>query len=188
MRLFVALPLPPIAVERLTRLRLRLSAPDDGLRWSTPEQWHITLQFYGAVTPDQAQCLQQALPRFTGAAAALSLEELGCFAAKGILFVAVSASPALDQLHAGLCEVGTLCGLPSESRSFRPHITLARSKGRRGHKRLEQLVQPSLPAFGPPLHWTADMCLLLESRLRPQGAEYTVRARLPLQAQAGTTC
>jgi RNA 2',3'-cyclic 3'-phosphodiesterase len=47
MRLFVGIPLAPAVVEELSAIALRLQAKDDGLRWSAPESWHITLQFLG---------------------------------------------------------------------------------------------------------------------------------------------
>ena len=180
MRLFAALPLPPDAVERLTRLRLRLAAPTDGLRWSSPEQWHITLQFYGDTEPEQAHCLHKALEAAALVAPEITLDSLGLFAAKGILFAAIAASPTLDALHRNIIASGAPCGFVPEARPFRPHITLARSKGRAGDRTLRALAQPALPAFGPPIRWLAPECLLLESRLRPEGASYTVKARIPL--------
>ena len=47
MRLFVGIPLPAGVIEELSAISMRLRSSDDGLRWSTPESWHITLQFLG---------------------------------------------------------------------------------------------------------------------------------------------
>ena len=47
MRLFVGLAVDEAVKETLERLTLRLRAKDDGLRWSTPDQWHVTLRFLG---------------------------------------------------------------------------------------------------------------------------------------------
>ncbi|HLI77804.1 MAG TPA: RNA 2',3'-cyclic phosphodiesterase [Acidobacteriaceae bacterium] len=183
MRLFAALPLPPDVVERLLNLRLRFSTVRDGLRWSTPEQWHITLQFFGDVHEEQAACLQAGLKRLEGYAPLMVLEELGLFPAKGILYVGVEPSPSLLSLHRQVVTVAASCGLEEEPRAFRPHITLARSKGREGHATLRKLSTPHLPAFGPKLGWSATECVLLESTLRPEGSVYTVRARVPLGDQ-----
>ena len=180
MRLFAALPLPPHAIERLTRLRLRLAAPTDGLRWSTPEQWHITLQFYGDTEPERAHCLHKTLDTAALSAPEITLDSLGLFAAKGILFAAIAVSPTLDALHRSVVASGVPCGFVPEARPFRPHITLARSKGRAGDRTLRALALPALPPFGPPLRWRAGECLLLESTLNPEGASYTVQARIPL--------
>ncbi len=184
MRLFAALPLPDAAVERLTSLRLRLSAPKDGLRWSEPEQWHITLQFYGDVDPDTAACLQSRLVRIACPPPDVVLGELGQFAAKGILFATIQPSASLAKLHAYVLEQGGHCGVVPESRPFRPHITLARSKGKSGHGTLQRISTPALPAFGSEIRWAARECLLLESTLGPLGAQYSVRARMAIGDEA----
>ena len=180
MRLFAALPLSPPAIERLTALRLRWSRPGDGLRWSTPEQWHITVQFFGELSVDQAarvaaECAKAPLP-----ATEIALEELGMFGAKGILYVLVRASASLQQLHEQISRTAKHCGVASPSRPFRPHITLARAKGQTGQRALQHLSTPALPPFGPALRWNSGTCLLLQSTLWPQGAVYTVQARLAL--------
>ena len=182
MRLFAALPLPAAAVERLTSLRLRLSGPGDGLRWSTPEQWHVTLQFYGEVGAVAERCLKQALEQLTASAPAIALEALGLFPAKGILYVEVVLSASLEQLHMELQQAATRCGLAVEKRIFRPHITLARSKGKIGYRTLQHLASPQVPSLGRPVQWLATDCLLLESTLRPGGAEYRVVHQVELAA------
>ena len=49
MRLFVGLAVDEAVKGTLERLTLRLRAKEDGLRWSTPDQWHVTLVFLGEV-------------------------------------------------------------------------------------------------------------------------------------------
>ena len=182
MRLFAAIPLSPTAVERLTRLRLRLSAPGDGLRWSTPEQWHITLQFYGEVERDLAVCLEQRLNLVANSIVrpAIVVEKLEMFDAKGILFASVRLTPELSSLHQRVLEIGNACGVESESRPFRPHVTLARSKGKTGIKALHRMRTPNLPSLGGEISWEADEIVLIESTLCPQGAEYELKGAIPL--------
>ena len=184
MRLFAALPLSPECVERLTKFRLRWNLPQDGLRWSPPEQWHITLGFFGDIEESYVHCLERRLQQLTTPAPVLIFEGLDLFAAKGILVAAICPSPALSRLHEEVADCGKACHIPIESRPFRPHVTLARSKGKKGNASLQQLAKPQLPTLGPELRWTADECLLLESLLRPQGAEYIVRSRVKLAGEA----
>ncbi|MGH3783890.1 MAG: 2'-5' RNA ligase family protein [Pseudonocardiaceae bacterium] len=57
MRLFVALTPPDEVVEalRVCTHELRECAPE--LRWTRPEQWHVTLAFLGEVgSPSQPAC------------------------------------------------------------------------------------------------------------------------------------
>ncbi len=180
MRLFSALPLAPECVDRLTRFRLRSSVPGDGLRWSTPEQWHLTLCFFGEVGEDQSRCLEASFQRLHAAAPTLTLANLDLFGTKGILIAAVEPTPLLLNLSARVTACGESCGIALESRPFRPHISLARSKGRTGDATLKNLSRTGLPSLGPELRWTPMECHLLESFLSPQGAEYTVRSRVVL--------
>jgi 2'-5' RNA ligase len=180
MRLFAGLPLPDVATERLTRLRLRLAAPGDGLRWSTPEQWHITLRFFGEVGIEAAAALSQASRQLRSPVPRVCMSELGLFAAKGILFAGIGSSIDLEGLQAEVEQVAAQAGLLPESRPFRPHITLARSRNRAGLTRLQRLGQPTLPAFGSEICWQAEEVLLYESALTRQGAEYRVIERVTL--------
>lgn len=184
MRLFAALPLSAEAVERLTRLHLRLSAPGDGLRWSTPEQWHITLQFYGEIEDSRAACLREGLTRLAvDASADVVLDGLGRFGAKGILYASVAVTPTLTRLQQQVVECGGPCGMAPESRLFRPHVTLARSKGRPGMKTLDRLSKSELPAFGPDIRWRAEEIQLIQSTLTPHGSVYSVYSRAELKPQ-----
>ena len=186
MRLFAALPLPSEAMERLTRVRLRLSEPKDGLRWSPPEQWHITLQFYGECDEQRAACLIQGLAEMSfEASPVVVLEKLCQFSAKGILYVSVARTEELRSLQEQVAKMSAYCGFLPEPRPFRPHVTLARSKGPAGFKTLKRLSTPDLPSFGPAVQWQAREIHLLRSTLRPQGAEYTLIACRDL-AQTGS--
>ncbi len=185
MRLFAALPLSPEAIERLTRLRLRLSAPGDGLRWSAPEQWHITLQFYGEVDENSAACLRDGLAQMAAIPCPqVVLDGLGRFGAKGILYASIAVTPALLNLQERVVGFGKSCGILPEARAFRPHVTLARSKGRPGVKALERLSTPELPPFGAEVRWLAHEVLLIQSTLSPQGSEYVVHSRRDLAPKA----
>lgn len=180
MRLFAALPLTAAAMERLTSMRLRLSSPRDGLRWSPPEQWHITLQFYGEVAETTLGCLRAALGRLQSPAPEIALDGLGLFAGKGILYASVDPTPSLLHLQTQVVEASATCGIVPESRVFHPHITLARSRGKVGHQTLRRMGQPGLPAFGAALRWHAQEVLLLQSHLNPEGSVYTERDRFAL--------
>jgi 2'-5' RNA ligase len=180
MRLFAGIPLAAMASDRLASLRLRLSAPGDGLRWSAPEQWHITLQFYGEVSEERATLLSHTLGEIVASPPEIVLDSLGSFPTKGILHSVVELTPTLRDLQEKVVEASRQCGILPESRPFRPHITMARSKGKSGNASLRRLGTPALPSLGPELRWSAPEFLLYESVLRPQGAQYSVYSRFPL--------
>lgn len=63
MRLFVAVWPPPGAVDELGRALVDVRAAVPQLRWTIPEQWHVTLAFLGEVADDRRPELERRLAR-----------------------------------------------------------------------------------------------------------------------------
>lgn len=176
MRLFAALPLPPSVESRLSALRLRLATPRDGLRWTTPEQWHITLRFFGDLEAAHLLPLIAEVETFRHPQPLLRMASLGLFPSKGILYAAIEPSDELTAFHTAFAAHVAPWLAPASSLPFHPHITLARSKGRAGSKALQQMAKSALPPFGTVLQWLAGPVHLYESVLGPQGAAYDTLA------------
>jgi 2'-5' RNA ligase len=163
-RLFVAVWPPADVVARLGALS-RAERP--GVRWTTPDQWHVTLRFFGHL--DDAEEVKGAL--------------LGV---RSVAAVTASAGPSTRRLGsstvclpvAGLDSVAGAVGrlpfgAPLPDRPFRGHLTLARAK--RGAS-LGGLVGEPFEAS-----WAVDEVTLVASELHPEGARYRVVARYPLR-------
>jgi len=179
MRLFVGIPLAQAVVDELTKLTARLRTKDDGLRWSLPESWHITLQFLGNTERDPYECVLARLGEIHLPPLALHLDTLGFFDRAGIFFAGVHPSIELTALERHVVAATTLCGFTPETRPYHPHITLARTKGRAGVEGLHKLKSQlhGSPHF---THFVANEFLLYESQPTPTGSHYEVRARFPL--------
>jgi 2'-5' RNA ligase len=182
MRLFVGLAVSEAVKESLEALTLRLRAKDDGLRWSTPEQWHVTLVFLGEVEDDARAKLVQALRGIRGAALKLRMERLGVFERSGILYAEVEVSEELLRLYETVAAAVRRCGLEVEERPYRAHITLARARNREGRKTIERLRRAveSREQHRLRASWSAEEFLLYESQLSPGGSRYVVRERFAL--------
>ena len=179
MRLFIGIPLAPEVVDALERHSQRLRSADDGFRWSSPQSWHITLQFLGETAETTYACLSARLKEVRSPVLRVHLDGTGIFDRAGIFFAGVSESPELSQLHKRIVAATTQCGFVAESRPFHPHITLARAKGNARTPALQQLKSrisrnEEFPAF------TADEFLLYEAFLGSGGSRYEVRERFPL--------
>lgn len=179
MRLFIGLALNDQAREALERVNLRLRTAKDGLRWSTPEQWHITLAFLGSVEIERETVLLRELRRIRHDAVPLEIDGLGFFERVGILHAAVEVTPGLAELQRQVVAAVRASALPVEDRPYRPHVTLARTRGRSGQRTIKQLASAATPQR-PHVSWTASEFLLYESQLSPAGARYLVRARFAL--------
>ena len=179
MRLFVGIPLPASVVTELTRLTSRLRRSDDGLRWSAPESWHITLQFLGSAERNPYECAAARLREIHRPQFVVQLEAPGFFERTGVFYVAVHPSPELTSLERHVVAATAICGFTPETRPYHPHITLARSRsGPRGLGALKPTLH-SQPEFST---FLAEEFFLYESRPTPTGSHYEVRERFPLTA------
>ena len=182
MRLFVGLAVSDAVKEALERLTLRLRAKDDGLRWSTPDQWHVTLVFLGEVDDEARARLVRELAQVWQPALTLRMESLGVFQRTGILHAQVEVTPELLRLYEAVAAAVKRAGLEVEDRPYRAHITLARSRNRDGRKTMERLQRTVENREQQRLRerWDVAEFLLYESQLSPRGSTYVVRERFGL--------
>ena len=159
-RLFIAV-WPP---DEVLDLVAALPRPDvEGLRWTTRDQWHITLRFFGSVELDAASV---ALGSASAPATAAVLgPETGRFG-KRVLHVPVSG---LEAVAKAVVRATKKVGKPPEPRPFTGHLTLARARDRRRGVDLRPLVGTPVAATWP----VTEVCLV-ESHLSSKGANYEV--------------
>jgi RNA 2',3'-cyclic 3'-phosphodiesterase len=174
MRLFIGIPMAEAVVHELASVRAQLERSGDGLRWSAPQSWHVTLQFLGNTSADRLQCLGGELRAIVSPLVPVKLEGLGFFDRAGVFFASVLLSPELIALQREVVSATSRCGFVAETRAYQPHITLARKRGQgSGIRRLKAAVlpEPRFPAFA------AREFLLYESFLGSAGSRYEVRER-----------
>jgi RNA 2',3'-cyclic 3'-phosphodiesterase len=179
MRLFVGIPLASEVIEALEALSRSLQSSGDNLRWSSPETWHITLQFLGESSAEKYGCIVQRLGGIRSSFFPVWLSGTGLFDRAGVFWAGVNVSPELRLLEKHVTAATSQCGFAAEDRPYHPHVTLARAKGddriralRKLHARVKQDVE--FPPF------TAKEFLLYESFLGSGGPRHQVRERFPL--------
>ena len=115
---------------------------------------HLTLHFLGEVEPPRIEVLKRLADSLRLVAFELVLDRIGYWPRPQVLWAGPSAIPvALVDLHARLGERLREADFGTESREYRPHVTLAR--------KVRQPLQ-----VGPlvPLSWPVTELALLESR------------------------
>jgi 2'-5' RNA ligase len=127
-RLFAALPIPDelgFALERLVDPKLI------GAHWLARDQYHVTLAFYGDVRPDKARDLSELLGEGLKRAPLIEVDGLGWYGKHEIYSLHARVKPAetLADLAKSCRRRARDLGLTADSRSFEPHITLARFGG-----------------------------------------------------------
>jgi len=167
-RLFVAVWPPPTLVTRLRGIA-RPSRP--GLRWTTEDQWHVTLRFFGDIDDPAEADLQGHLAEVAAASGPVTASAGPRPVALG-REVWVLPVEGLADLAGVVGRATSDIGRPLPSRPFRGHLTLARAR------RPEGLV--GLPVDDVAERWAVDEVTLVSSVLRPDGARYDVVGRWPL--------
>lgn len=163
-RLFFAL-WPPQGIQEELARRTREVLEDRRARPVPGERIHLTLAFLGEVDAATRERAEALAGRVHGEAFTLSLDRMGYWPRKALLWAAPAhPPPALEDLAGTLREGLTAeCGLPRERRSFRPHLTLARKA-------------PKLPPrmVIEPVTWAVERFVLVASELDRNGPTYTV--------------
>jgi 2'-5' RNA ligase len=165
-RLFVAAWPPPAVVSVLEGME----RPDvAGLRWTGPDQWHVTLRFMGSV-PD----VEPAVGAFDAIEAVAATARMGPATGRfgdRVIHVPVGG---LEEVAAAVVAATGAVGEPPDERPFHGHITLARPRGR-ARVDLRRLTGTPLAA-----EWPVESVTLVSSSTLAGGARYEVVRRREL--------
>lgn len=144
-------------------------------KWVRPENLHVTLKFIGHTDPVKLDAIRSSLAKVRSAQEVrLHFRNIGFFPSANrprVVWGGMESSESLVPLAHDIDQQIATLGFPAEERDFTPHLTLAR-------------LDP--PAIAPDLraaiekHASRDFGVLhtsefqlIESKLKPSGAEYT---------------
>ena len=186
-RLFVAIQIGEDVRQNLAALQARLRKCCPNVRWTTPENIHMTLVFLGDAPAEMAPDISAVLAKAVEAIPAFSfgVGELGLFGpvrAPRIVWVGVNegAAPLLVLYQSAATQLGTL-NLTLETREFAPHLTIGRIKCARDAQGLADAVKAeSSPIYGSV---RVDSIQLMRSELLPQGVRYQMLSKAVLARQ-----
>lgn len=145
------------------------------INWVAPENYHVTLRFLGD-TPDQMvryiSGMVRQFPEIFRKSSG-TIEGLGTFEQNripSVLFAQMNGLPLLDEI-AGFVENKIQgMGFLAETRSFKPHLTLARTRNLKDARHFFQVVEKLSPFFNQEV--TVEKIIYYESILSPGGPEY----------------
>jgi 2'-5' RNA ligase len=166
MRLFIAVWPPPDVVAAIEALPRPVG---DGLRWTTQEQWHVTLRFFGSIAapePVVEALTAVELPADVVAEAGPSLGRFGW----RVLHIPVVG---LEALAAAVVGATAGIGMAPDPRPFHGHLTLARSRGR-GRPTVDLRPLAAVPFAAT---WPVEELTVVESVTGRGGSRYGVVAR-----------
>jgi len=195
-RTFIAIELSTEAQANITQLQSRLKgvSPPNTVRWTVPQNIHLTLHFLGDIAMDDLEEVARAVEATaTGCPAfSLKLASLGCFPntrRPRIVWVGVSGeTDTLIKLHQTLGDqLRRRIGFQPESRPYSPHLTIGRVKRGIPPRKLDQLGQmlkQEIPQVGQLAALPVTEIQLIQSDLKPDGPVYTPLARGKLKNSA----
>ena len=173
-RLFVAIELPPPVRDAL----LGCMGGVAGARWQRDDQLHLTLRFVGEVDRHAAQDIAAELGGVHHPGFDLNLGAPCVFDRRGridTLWIGVGPYPPVAALHHKVDAALRRAGVPPDTRTYHPHITIARfgreQAGAAG-------FVPVVPVAG--LSFPVHAFALFESTLGHDGADYRIVERYPL--------
>ena len=173
---------PQDALAELAETLAAVRPLEPDVRWTRPEQWHLTLVFLGEVAEERLPGLTERLARAARRHPSLRLR----FAGGGrfgdrVLWTRVEGDrEPLRRLAGSATAAARRAGIGVDDRPYRPHLTLARNP--QGAD-LRPLVAALAPYAGT--SWTADRLHLVRSRLGAgpgRTASYDTVAAWPLSA------
>lgn len=183
-RIFIAFPLPQEVRGHLGEVAgamAKTTAPDEFVRWVSPEGMHLTAHFLGDLDEEAirkvAEVCKEAAGEFRPAKVRLGRPDW--FPENGpprVVTVSVIEDEGfvLRQLQAALGRKLERQGIDVDHRLWTPHVTLGRVKTRLDPAKIAGEVKP--------IEFTIGSIDLLESQLTSDGALYSPIDEFPLRA------
>ncbi len=195
MRLFAALEIPAAVRDNLSAFikdtqrdmrGLSDRSAEKRVRWVRPESLHVTLKFIGEVAEAKLDGIRAALSTVRAdMLLQLRFHGLGFFPNENrptVLWTGLDASTNLQTLAEDIDRALATQGIAKERRAFVPHLTLARFAQPGLTEKLHTAIQKnSAREFGS---FQAREFHLVESKLKPAGAEYTSIAAFSFAKEA----
>ena len=186
MRLFVALQIPDsirndyaALIQDLRRFDTKASPKKP--KWVRPENVHVTLKFIGHIDPSKLDPIRTALTNVNSPQEVrLVFRNVGFFPNANrprVVWGGMQPSENLAALAHAIDQRIVTLGVPAEERAFTPHLTLARLDPPGIAPELRAAIEKHATRDFGVLH-TSEFHLI-ESKLKPSGAEYTTLQTFP---------
>ena len=131
-------------------------------KWTTRDNWHVTLVFIGGFPEEDIPALQAAAGTIRCPTIKLGFERIDFWKRPKIMSLRATSAPTeLIDLVGSLESVAGTFGLKPEKRAYKAHVTIARKAG---------FFEPITLAQPVELHWSGFH--LIESISTPTGVQY----------------
>lgn len=184
-RAFIAIALPENIIAALGEIQEQLKTGGLPMKWSRPENIHLTLKFLGDISESAASAAGNVIAETARAYGPITLKAGGIGVFPGIrrpmvLWTGIGGqTDVLAALQRDLdIRLHEALGIALEKRRFTGHLTLGRVRGRPDPDHFIEVMQQYGGLATEP--FTADAVYLFRSRLLPTGPVYTRITGSPL--------
>jgi 2'-5' RNA ligase len=184
-RSFLAIEIPEEQRAFISGVIRDLKEVPSRVKWVLPGQIHLTLKFFGSISPETVEGINRTLTPVAAGVSPfhLSLQDLGgfpnLFRPRVIWLGLGGETAALKGLQQAVEEALGSIGLPREERPFQGHVTIGRNKEPKINeeltKRLSQGIKTGTVSF------SVKEMVLFRSDLKPSGPIYTRLNVFPLK-------
>jgi len=179
-RTFIAVNLPPELKEELGKIigDLKKINPDYGIKWTSPENLHLTLHFFGDLNEEQIALVEEGINKITERIDTFEMKtgRFGCFPNERepkIVFIEIIDSEAIRILIGELEVMLQNLNFPVDTKPWKAHLTLGRAK--------DGMHCKIGGTEFPPQVFGVKSIELTESQLTAEGPIYSVIKSFPLK-------
>lgn len=162
MRLFIAINFTDELLDKLNDAICNVKDIAERGNFSRRENLHITLAFLGEVEPNDVTLIKKCMDNVAADSFDVSINGFGKFSRNGsdIYWIGIKKSPELSKLHGELNKELAKEGFATETRDFKPHLTIGRQVVC-DFGRAEQIIND----LGTMKHKVTKMSLMLSERI-----------------------
>lgn len=153
------------------------------VKWTSPENIHITLKFLGDTDESVIPMIINALDKKMSIYSPfyIKIAGIGCFPDRKrprVIWIGIEKAETLQKLNRDVEQEMVQYGYEAEKRVFSPHLTIGRVRSSKGiPELLKKFDEFAAFSFND---LNIRNITLIKSTLKPAGAEYSTLAEIPL--------
>jgi len=184
-RLFIAVDVKPDPELSRFFSQLKITFHKENIKWASQNIFHLTLKFLGETRESRIEGIAGELAGICSTYSPFSfkVKGLGYFGARKaprVLFSEIEGAEILKELSMRINEKLAELGFEKEQKAFRAHLTLGRIKHISDKAAFFSEIENKRDVFLQDVK--IDEIILYESILKPQGPDYMVIRKFPLES------
>ncbi|WP_027360118.1 RNA 2',3'-cyclic phosphodiesterase [Desulforegula conservatrix] len=187
-RLFIALDIPDTAVEKVMDIQKMMKKANIPARWVSTKNIHLTLKFIGETDSKNLPCIKEILEYSVNdfEPFKLSISNAGAFPGMinpSVIWAGLTGETELVMKLSRIIDRNLFekLDIKRETKSSKPHITIARIKTRINPSKLAGVIEEI--GSNTPFPFIAESVSLFQSTLTRDGAKYTALKTLKLNTK-----